>query len=212
MADKLRLLLVDDHELVSQGLTALLAPHYEVHGPIRDGHEVLAAVLQLKPDVLILDLSLPGRSGIDLLPEIHKRAPRVAVVVLTGHADWSLAKSALLLGASAFLPKDSGVEELEVAIRTVLQGRQYLSPRVPAPRVGGDGAALPPAWSALTPRQVEILRHMANGLSADETAEKLGVSAHTIHFHRRNLRRVLGIESEEGLIRFAALLQARTQS
>src|SRR5689334_17442708 len=149
MADRKRVLLVEDHEVVAEGLRALLSAHYDVAGPIRDGDEVLAAVQRETPDVVILDISLPGRNGLDLLPDLHHNWPRLPVVILTGSADFLVGRTAMVLGALGFLAKDSGVEELELAIRTVLMGRKYLSPRVPPPPSSVHVDELPRAVSEL---------------------------------------------------------------
>ena len=208
---KKRILVVDDHEVVGEGLKTLLAPHYEVLGPIRDGALVVEAVRELLPDVLLLDISLPGRNGLDLLPEIHTEWPRLPIVMLTGSADFLVGRTALVLGALGFLPKDSGLDEIELAIRTAMTGKQYLSPRLPPPPRSIHIGPLPPSVSQLTPRQILILRLIGSGADTDMIAESLKVSPHTVHFHRRNLRRVLGIESDGGLTRVATIFKVREE-
>jgi DNA-binding NarL/FixJ family response regulator len=210
-AEKKRVLLVDDHEVVAEGLKALLSAHYEILGPVYDGSLVLDAVRRLQPDLLLLDVSLPGRSGLDLLPDLRSEWPRLPVVVLTGSADFLVGRTALLLGALGFLAKDSGVEEIDLAMRSALSGRKYLSPRVPPPPRAISVADLPPGFADLTPRQFEMLRLIGSGMDSDAIGEKLGISAHTVHFHRRNLRRVLGIESESGLIWIATMFKVKEE-
>jgi two-component system nitrate/nitrite response regulator NarL len=207
MADstRRRILIVEDHEVVSEGLRALLTPHFDIVGQIRDGLEVIAAVHQTHPDAILLDLSIPGRGGMDLLPELHQTFPGLAVVVLTGGADFIVGRTALALGARGFLPKDSGADEVELALRTAISGRQYFSPRVPAPPRPVTDNDLPPTFAELTPRQLTLLTHIGSGLDSNATAVAMGLSLHTVHFHRRNLRRVLGVESEDGLVRIAAI-------
>lgn len=209
-ADRLRVLIVDDHEVVGAGLKALLAPLFEVVGPIRDGGLVLGAVRELEPDVVLLDISLPTRSGLDLLPDIRKARPRLPVVMLTGSADYVTGRAALVLGALGFLPKDSGSDELELALRTVLHGKQYLSPRVPAPADGSHVEPLPGIVQQLTPRQIEILRKLGKGSDAEGIAAELGVSAHTVHFHLRNLRTLLGVATDDELKHAGQVLHMRT--
>jgi two-component system secretion response regulator SsrB len=213
MADSIRrrILIVEDHEVVSEGLRALLAPHFEIVGQIRDGLSVIPAIHQHRPDAILLDLSIPGRGGMDLLPELHQTFPNLAVVVLTGGADFIIGRTALALGARGFLPKDSGAEEVELALRTAISGRQYFSPRVPAPARPVNDSDLPPGMVDLTPRQVTLLKHIGRGLDSNATAVAMGLSLHTVHFHRRNLRRVLGVESEDGLARIAAILVLKDQ-
>jgi DNA-binding NarL/FixJ family response regulator len=167
---------------------------------------VVAAVKKARPDVLLLDLSLPGRNGLDLIPELRQSAPDTAIVVVTMHTDFVVAKQALALGAAGFMPKDSGIEELQEAITEVLAGRRYLSPRIERHAVQPSSPDRE-GWSRLTPRHKAILRAIALGRTTEEIAEELGISVHTIHFHRRNIRRILGIESENGLTRFAVVMQ-----
>jgi DNA-binding NarL/FixJ family response regulator len=209
-----RLLLAEDHALVGEGLRLLLSGDYEVAGPVRDGGDVLAAVARERPDVVMLDLSLPGRNGLDLIPEIVQASPGTAVLVVTMHADRVLAERALQLGAAGFVPKDSSADELRRAIETVLAGGTYVSDRITrqSPRhpavAGVPGAPAREALAQLTPRQLVILRAMGRGLTSEAIAEELGLSVHTVHFHRRNLRRVLKVESEGGLEWYASRVVA----
>lgn len=210
-AERKRILLVEDHEVVAEGLRALLSATYEVRGPIHDGTEVIGAIRREHPDIVLLDISLPGRNGIDLLPELHDEFPRLPVVVLTGSADFLVGRTALVLGALGFLAKDCGIEEIDLALRSALHGRKYLSPRVPPPPKAVNVADLPPSVADLTPRQLQLLRLIGEGIQTDAIAQMLGLSAHTVHFHRRNLRRVLGIDSETGLARVATMFKVREE-
>ncbi|HWA41515.1 MAG TPA: response regulator transcription factor [Gemmatimonadales bacterium] len=205
-ADRPRVLIVDDHEVVGAGLTALLAPQYTVLGPIRDGGEVLAAVAGLAPDVVLLDISLPTRSGLDLLPDIREKHPRLPVVMLTGSADYITGRAALVLGALGFLPKDAGIDELELALQAVLHGKQYLSPRVPPPPDWARTGPLPGIVQQLTPRQVAILRGLGEVADHAELAARLKISTRTLNFHLQNIRRVLGIDNEEALLQAGRVL------
>lgn len=175
-------------------------------GVVADGAEVVDAVTEHKPDVILLDLSLPGRNGLDLIPDILRVSPDTRIVMVTMHADQPIARAAIAAGARGFVPKDVPVEELLSAIRRVLAGKEYLSPHV-AHTFGPPPATtdLEGFWR-LTPRQLAIMRGIARGLSSAEIAQQLQVSIHTIHFHRRNIRRILGIQSEDGLARAAMLL------
>ncbi len=196
---KRRILLAEDHVLVGEGLRVLLSGEYEVTGPVRDGRDVVGAVERERPDVVMLDLSLPGRSGLDLIQEIVRAHPGAAVVVVTMHAEHLLAERAFQLGAAGFVPKDSSASELRWAIETVLAGNRYLSPRVRKPEVPGGGGPEREALARLTPRQLVILRAIGRGLGTEAIAEELGLSVYTVYYHRRNLRRILGVESEGGL-------------
>lgn len=181
-------------------------------GVVADGAEVVDAVTEHKPDVILLDLSLPGRNGLDLIPDILRVSPDTRIVMVTMHADQPIARAAIAAGARGFVPKDVPVEELLSAIRRVLAGKEYLSPHV-AHTFGPPPATtdLEGFWR-LTPRQLAIMRGIARGLSSAEIAQQLQVSVHTIHFHRRNIRRILGIQSEDGLARAAMLLPPEESS
>jgi len=210
---KRRLLLAEGHALVGEGLRVLLSGDYEVAGPVRDGGDVLAAVGRERPDVVMLDLSLPGRNGLDLIPEIVQASPGTVVLVVTMHADRVLAERAIQLGAAGFVPKDSSADELRRAIETVLAGGSYVSERIrrqPArhPTTAGASAPAREALAQLTPRQLVILRAMGRGLTSESIAEELGLSVHTVHFHRRNLRRVLKVDTEGGLEWYASRVVA----
>lgn len=209
-ADRPRVLIVDDHEVVGAGLKALLAPLFEVLGPVRDGGEVLQAIKEMTPEIVLLDISLPTRSGLDLLPDIRKANPRLPVVMLTGSADYVTGRAALVLGALGFLPKDAGLDELELALRSALHGRQYLSPRVPPPPDWSNAEPLPGIVQQLTPRQIEILRGLGRGLTPEALAQELGVTPHTINFHLRNLRQLLGVTSDDELVHAGQVLYLRT--
>lgn len=204
---KPRILLAEDHDLVSQGLRALLKDEYEVLGPVREGPRVPKAVAQAQPDVLMLDLSLPGRNGLDLIPDVRRMSPKTRILVVTMHADYALAKSAFSLGALGFVPKDSDIRELNWAIKEVLAGRTYLSPRVPREHVRQPTSPALRAFQQLTPQQQKVLRAIGAGASTEDIAHQLALSVHTIHWHRRSIRRTLGIESDDGLTRFAVMLQ-----
>ena len=211
-SDRRRVLLVEDHQVVAEGIKLLLEPHFEILGPVNDGSKVLDVVGALHPEAVILDISLPGRNGFDLLPDLHQRYPRLPIVMLTGSADFLVGRTAMALGALGFLAKDCGAEELELALRTVLGGKKYLSPRVPPPPAGVMLGDLPPTINELTPRQLELLRLIGAGVPSDQIAGRLNVTLHTVHFHRRNLRRVLGVESEAGLARIATVFQVREEA
>jgi DNA-binding NarL/FixJ family response regulator len=211
-AERRRVLLAEDHEVVGQGIKALLSPYFEVLGPIRNGDEVIDAISAQQPHAVVLDITMPGRNGLDLLPEIVRKFPRIPVVMLTGNADLVIGRTALLFGAMAFLPKDSGIDELELALRTVFHGRKYLSPRLPPsgfPTAGLE--ALPSNWAQLTPRQLKVLKLIGEGKDTDGIAESLGISAHTVHFHRRALRSTLGIDTDAGLARIAVLFRVHEE-
>ncbi len=201
-----RLMIADDHRLMVQGLSEMLGRRFEIVGVAYAGDELLGLLKRTEADCLLLDLSLPGRNGLELLPDIRKLQPDLRVLVLTMHVDRILAEAALAAGATGFVPKDSGMDELETALKEVLAGRRYLSPRVPklTRRVGLD--AMHASLSRLTPRQQEILTLVGQGKTSAEIGQRLGLSEPTITFHRQRIRKILGLSSEWELTHFAILV------
>ncbi|HVM43856.1 MAG TPA: response regulator transcription factor [Gemmatimonadales bacterium] len=208
--ERARLVIADDHRMVVQGLEQMLGDRYDIAGVAYAGDELLALLERTPADVVLLDLSLPGRSGLDILPDIRALQPALKVLVLTMHADRVLAEAALAAGALGFVPKDAGMEELKLALTEVLAGRRYVSPRVPksSHRMALD--ALHASLAKLTERQQTILRLLGQGLSSAEIGEKLGLSENTITFHRKRIRTVLGLTSEWELTRQAILVHLAT--
>jgi len=202
---KTTLLLVEDHELVAEGMKSMLGTNYRVLAVIHDGARVMDAVALHQPAVMLLDLSLPNRTGIDLLPELRAAYPDLRVVVVTMHADANLIDMALKLGASGFVPKNAGSRELESAIEEVLAGRRYVSPLL-SRRGPTAGIADRLGFDQLTSQQQRIVRLIGKGMTSEEIAEVLGVTSWTIHFHRKNIRRKLGVQNDYEMIRYAMLV------
>jgi two-component system NarL family response regulator len=204
---RLRLVLGDDHHLMVEALRTALSVKYDVVAIGYTAEEIVAAVRTQQPDLLLLDLSLPGRNGLELIPELLAHSSHTRIIVVTMHLDRLIAESSLRKGAHGFVPKDAGLEELDRAIQTVWRGESYISTRVPPStnRVAMD--ATHAALAALTPRQHEIIRMVADGLTSTEIAKRLGLSERTVAFHRTNIRAKLGIESDGGLLRYALLLR-----
>jgi len=205
-----RLILADDHRLLVQGLRQMLGTRYHIAGVAYDGESLLELLRTTPADCLLLDLSLPGRSGLEILPEVRALQPGLRVLVLTMHVDRILAEASLASGALGFVPKDAGMEELETALQEVLAGRRYLSPRVPktSHRMGLDAAHL--SLTRLTPRQQEILRLLGQGKSTAEIAHQFGLTPAAITWHRAHIRKALGLSTEWELARFAILVHLAT--
>ena len=212
MTRRPRLVIAEDHEMIAEGLRQILRPAFHTLGIAGTGDALMQLLQRTTPDCVLLDLSLPGRSGLDVLPELHRRYPNMPVLVVTMHADRAIASAALAAGALGFIPKDSSVEELKTAIQEVLAGRQYLSRRV-RPHTQHLGlAAVHSGLSQLSPRQQDIVVLIAKGMTSAEIAQLLGVSASTVAFHRLNIRRRLGITSDSGLLRYSVLVAATLQN
>jgi len=204
----IRVLIADDHTLVRAGIRGLLAnlAGIEVVGEAGEGYEALRLAETLQPDVLLLDISLPGMNGLEVATRLMKLDAAIHVVILSMHVSEEYVLQALRAGASGYLLKASAVSELELAIRAVVRGDTYLSPAV-SKRVVDDyvsrtsGAADPLA--ALTPRQREILQLVAEGHTNKEVAQRLGLSYRTVETHRNQLMKRLGVTDLPGLVRFA---------
>jgi DNA-binding NarL/FixJ family response regulator len=200
-------LIADDHPLVAQGIKSLLKPQYFVVAVENDGREVVSTAIHHKPDIVLLDLSMPHRNGLELLPELVAAVPQAKIVIVTMHVDRTLADLAMQSGAHGFIPKESSAEELNQCLSEVLEGKKFISPRVPR-RTFRDGAAVEhPELDRLTPRHLQILRLVGDGKSTAEIADELGVSPRTIEFHRSSIKKALGITTEHGLMRFAIMLR-----
>lgn len=200
-------LICDDHPLMSQGIKSLIGTKYLVVGVVNDARDLIDTLDRAKPEVLLLDLSMPHVNGLELIPQVRERAPQLKILVVTMHVDRALADLAIHAGAHGFIPKEASADELGEAIDHVLaDDKPFLSPRIPR-RSFRDGAAVEhPLLDRLTPRHRKILQHLGDGKSSQEIADLLGVSHRTIEFHRASIRKALGITTELGLMRFAILL------
>jgi DNA-binding NarL/FixJ family response regulator len=203
-----RLVLADDHRLVAEALRAALSTRFLIAGVVSGGTELLALLRQTPCDVVLLDLEMPGRNGLDLIPVIRREHPALWIIMLTMMADPRMAQAALDAGARGFVPKEVPMVELITAIERVFEGNIYLSPRIPktSHRVGLD--ARHALLHRLTPRQEQILLLLGEGQAACEVGRALQLSPSTVTFHKHNIMRILGIETESALVRYAVLMRA----
>lgn len=191
----------EDHQIVVDGLKSILAG-IDKFSPItsfQTGEDLRKALDKSVPELLILDLNLPGISGIDLLAEIRKKHENLPVLILTMHSDPYLVKKVIDLGANGYLLKDFGEEDLINALEVALTGGFYQSPSVE--KLAEKNNELHTLH--LTKREKEIIKFSANGMSSNEMADKLFLSPHTINTHRRNIYKKLGINNIKELIKFA---------
>lgn len=197
----IRVLLADDHTLVRAGLKKILeaAPAIEVVGEVADGNTALARLNDGNIDVLVLDLTMPGMDGLEVLRRVEVEHPDVKVLVLTMHADAEHALRAIRDGAEGYLVKDSAADDLVAGIEAVTAGRPYYSEpvqRALSEMVRGTGiAAQPRAADVLTDREMEVLKLVARGFSTKEIASQLDISGRTVETHRANLMRKLNLRS-----------------
>ena len=199
--------IADDHEIVARGLATLLAPHHDVGGVVHSGKELLALLAVQAIECVLLDISMPEQSGLDVLPKLRRSWPALKIIMLTMHADRALEEASINLGADAYVPKDAALPELLGAIDAVFCGIHYISPLIPKHTERTSLQALHPSLASLTPQQQRILLLLGEGLSSAAIAKAIGLRETTITFHRANLRRKLGIADELGLHRFAILIR-----
>jgi two-component system, NarL family, nitrate/nitrite response regulator NarL len=202
----IRVVVAAHHRMFAQGLQAMLRSWDEVVAVVSDGADVVNTVEALKPDVLLLGMSLPCRTGLDVLRDLKSRNTPVRVVIVTMRLPDALMDAAARLGASAFVPKAADFAELRKAIKEVLAGRRYLSPLLREHTHEGSGRDRI-GVSGLTPRQQSIVRFIGRGFNTADIARQLGISVHTVSFHRKNIRQQMGFDSEWAVLRFAILAE-----
>jgi DNA-binding NarL/FixJ family response regulator len=209
--DKVRILIADDHEIVRRGLKATLDDHagWEVVGEAADGEEAVRQALKLKPEVLVLDINMPKLNGLEVTRQLHERAPKVRVLVLTVHDSAQMVREILQAGARGYLLKSEAGQELEPAIESILQDRPFFTPTVtnmvldtflnaPKPKPPVSAETVP-----LSAREQEVVKLLAQGRSNKEVATLLGISVKTVETHRTNLMRKLNLHSITELVRYA---------
>lgn len=208
MADQIRVLIADDHTIVRSGVRLLLEaePDLEVVGEAIEGNEALAMVDSLRPDVVLMDITMPGIDGIEATRQIKSQWPETKVLVLTMHRSDEYFFEMIKAGASGYLLKGAETSELTHALRIVAKGEVYIYPSMANKLVKGYLSSLESkenSESILSPREEEILQLLADGYSNKEIAEKLVISSSTVHTHRSNLMRKLNFNSRHDLIQYA---------
>jgi DNA-binding NarL/FixJ family response regulator len=207
---KRRILLVEDHTLLRVGLRALLCndPDLEVVGEASNGRDAIRAIADVSPDLAIMDLTMPGMTGVEAIAQIKRRYPQVRILVLTLHRAQEYIHESLKAGADGYILKDATHDELRVAIRSVLNGKTYLSPDISNDVVngylgGGKSAGFSSAWDSVTHRERQVLKLVAEGRSNKFIAEYLCLSVKTVEKHRSNLMRKLDLHNASMLTSFA---------
>ena len=204
---KLRIMLADDHETVREGLKMIVNAQddMEVVGFAGDGQEAVARAQELRPDVLVMDISMPKLNGLKATEKITKVCPEVKVLTLSRHADDGYIRELLAAGACAYVLKQSAPSELIHAIRAVAAGGKYIDPKLAAKVMDNysDRGARGEAKGNLTDRESEVLRLIALGYSNKEIATRLSLSVKTVEVHKANAMRKLNITSRIDLVRYA---------
>ena len=213
---KSRVLIVDDHPIVRQGLVRVIEgePDLTVCAEVADGPQALEALAR-SPDIAIIDISLQGRSGIDLLKDIKAHAPSLPVLVLSMHDESLYAERALRAGAKGYLMKQEATAKLLAAVRQILGGGVYMSDRVSALLVrklaGGTAVGGGSPLEQLSDRELDVFRLVGQGLTTRDVAEKLSLSVKTVDAHREHIKTKLGLKNSTELLRYA-VEHARTEA
>jgi len=202
----IRVVIADDHQILREGLKQLLvaAGDLEVVGEAADGYEVLQRVRDLEFDVLLLDMSMPGKSGVELIKHVKSEKPKLRILVLSMHEEHQYAVRAIRAGASGYLTKESAAVQLTAALRKVAGGGAFITPEV-AERLALD--AMPhtdgPLHEALSDREFQVFRLLVNGSTVSEIAGRLHLSAKTVSTHKARLMEKLQVDSNAELVRYA---------
>jgi DNA-binding NarL/FixJ family response regulator len=200
---KPRVILADDHLMVAQGLGRLIAEVAELVAVVSDGQELVDSARTLRPDIIVSDLTMPKLSGLEAMRQIKADGSRARFIFLTIHTDARLAAQALRTGAAGYLLKQAAGEELLEALRTVMEGRTYLTPLITKDVLWTIANPTEDQTPALTPRQLDVLRLIAQGKRMKEIAAELDLSVRTIEDHKAQLLRLLGVDSTAELVKFA---------
>jgi DNA-binding NarL/FixJ family response regulator len=204
-----RILLIDDHPIMRHGLAQLLRQEegLEICGEAGSAREGLAAIEKKKPDLVILDLTLPDKHGLELVKDIHALHPDLKCLVLSMHDESLYAERALRSGARGYIMKEAAADHLVVAVRKILSGGVYVSDHMAARMIeqftGGRGRAGGGGVESLTDRELEVLGLIGQGIATKNIAERLNISARTIEAHRAHIKEKLGITDGAALVRYA---------
>ena len=199
-------LIADDHPLVVEGMISLLRSEFHILGSCSNGRDLIAEAERLQPDLITIDIGMPGLNGIEAAIRLKKPCPDSALVCVTQQNDLEYLLAALRAGVMGFVSKQDITAELVKALRTVLQGNVYVTPSLRGAYnklIRGEFDKLRTNSSPLTPRQREVLQLIAEGKSTKEIASALNISAKTVEFHRGSITEVLGLRSVAELTRYA---------
>lgn len=201
------IVVVDDHQMMRQGLCALIKeqPDFQVLGDAGNGEEGLKLVESLHPDVIVLDMAMPGLNGVEVARRVVQKSPKCAIVILSMYAAEGYVREAIAAGAKAYVLKQDSAEELVRAIREAIAGRHYISRRLTQKAISSyAGVSSQPGelYQTLTAREREVLQLVAEANTSVKIAAKLFISPRTVEFHRANIMRKLGIDTQQELMRY----------
>lgn len=208
--EKTRVIIADDHTILRQGLRSLLSDQedMELVGEATDGREAIEMARELRPDVVVMDISMQKLNGVEATRQILEENDQIKVIVLSIHDEEGFISSALRAGASGYVLKSSAFDELKQAIRAAVRGEVFLSPAISPVVIQGYLSSQRPKehkslYERLTPRQRELLQLLAEGYPRREIASLLGISPKTVSRHREDIMKNLDIHDDAGLVKFA---------
>lgn len=207
--ETIRMLIADDHTVLRSGLRMLLAAQtdMDVVGEAGNGSQVLSMAAELQPDLILLDLSMPGPGGLEVLPLLRKAVPQSRILILTMHDDESYLRQALRDGASGYVLKRAADTELLSAIRAVMRGEVYVHPSLTRTLLNGiipeTDTSMSNPWDTLSEREREVLVHVARGFTSAKIAEQLNLSPKTVDTYRARGMEKLGLRSRAALVQYA---------
>jgi DNA-binding NarL/FixJ family response regulator len=202
----IRIMIVDDHAIVREGLRRILGatPDLIVAGEADDGLAALRQLGECKPDVVLVDISMPGMSGIELIGRIHQADPQIAILVLSMHKEEQFAVRALKAGAAGYLTKDCALEQLTQAIHKVVSGGRFITPEVAEALANAIVPSLVETpHKQLSNREFQVFRMLTSGKSINDIAHELSLSANTVSTHKSRLMNKLGVDNNAGLVHYA---------
>ncbi len=206
MLKSIRIAIVEDHQLVLDGIKKIVEDDFEIVGTALDGREAVQLAIAQKPDVFLIDISLPGLNGLDAARQIKSESPDTKVIFVTVHAHLAYAKEAFEVGATGYVVKQAASSELLTAIRRAADGGFFVSP-ILSDKFGlsasAPGFEISKLFATLTTRQREVLQLVAEGKSRKEIAAILHISIKTVEFHKKQLMSALNLKTPAGLIRYA---------
>jgi DNA-binding NarL/FixJ family response regulator len=198
-----RVVIADDHAMVREGLVRLIENDVDVVATVGDGHAVVAEVVRLRPDIAVLDIGMPLLNGMEAARRLREEAPEVRLMFLSQHTGKEYVQAAFAAGARGYVVKNAAAAELLEAVREAMAGRYFVSPELREKYPGVESSSSEPFGTALTPRQREVLQLIAEGKTAKEMAQILGISAKTVEFHKAGVMDALGLRTTAELTRYA---------
>lgn len=205
-----RILLADDHARTIEGISTVLAPHYEIAGTVADGRALVEAALRLKPDLIVSDITMPHLNGIDATRHIKMSLPGIKLLFVTMHSSSAYVSAAFEAGGTGYVLKSAAPEEIRDAVQSVLKGRVYVSAGISTEHLKRFQHPAAATTFRLSKREVATLHLIAEGRTAAEIARSMNVSVKTVAFHRGNIKRKLGLRTTSQLTKRAIALGLAT--